>query len=180
MTDLQWDKLINYVRTSVTSKFDSSIIVSDHNFNIPVNHIGFFISIELANGDIVFRDGFLKANLTDIKSSSDIVINNIKSVLTAKNIKLSEIQGSTFYFTSVINQSYMADPLSWNENVDGVYFQWGQDYRGYYLPYEIRKMNIPKIEIMDRLCSHQCNLVTNLWRLPEGLCFKLICESKTA
>jgi hypothetical protein len=77
-----------------------------------------------------------------------------------------------------IECSYIDDPLNWNEQSDGIGMQWGQKYRGFFLPDEVQKIKkenpkITKIDIMNKLCGHMLGLPCHLWRLPEGMCYRL-------
>lgn len=182
LNDKQWGKVANYVRSSVVSQFDpGSMFTQDVDVSaLSHPHQGFYISVESSSGEHLAREGFLKENLKSIKESLDIVSRNVYSALSAKGVGLSDVQTSTFYFTLVLNHYYISDPLSWDENADGVYFMWGQDYRALYLPYQIKKMNVSKVEILDRLCCHEAGVVSNLWRLPEGLVWRLVCQTHVA
>lgn len=178
----QWDDLTNHCRSKLASLFDPAMPFAEQSdlhaaLNMP--HKGFYIGAVDAEGVDVCRAGFLKeaANVCD---SADVVTNNLFNDLKARNIPASKVHTSSFHFTLVTDVRYMADPLSWDEDTDGVYFMWGQDYRGLYLPYQIKRAGIPKVKVLDRLCTWEAGVASNLWRLPEGLVWRLACQSHAA
>lgn len=182
LNDKQWRKVADYVRSSIGSQFDPGFMLKpDIEVTSLVHpHQGFYIGVETPSGEHIAREGFLKENLKNIKESLDIVSRNVYSALVSKGFSLSDVQTSTFYFTLVLSNYYISDPLNWDENADGIYFMWGQDYRALYLPYQIKKMNVSKVEILDRLCCHEAGVISNLWRVPEGLCFRIVAQSYTS
>jgi len=183
LTNNQLSKLSTHVRSKIIALYDpASLFAPEEGLkqDLQMKHKGFYIGVVSSDGKQLFHDGFLKEDLNYVIDSADIVSKNVYSELKSLNIDADQIKKSTFYFELVMDCIYMPDPLSWDENRDGVYFMWGQKYRGMYLPYQIRRMNVPKVEILDRLCSWVCGVPSSLWRLPEGLVFKLICQSHVA
>ncbi len=77
------------------------------------------------------------------------------------SVPVTKVNTGTFYYTIITDVTYLPNPMQWNENTDGIYFMWGQDYRALYLPYQITKMNLSKIEVMDRLCSWNAGVPAN-------------------
>ncbi len=178
----QLENLSNHCRSKLTSLFDPAVPFAEQkNLHAELNfpHKGFYIGVVDAEGNDVCRSGFLK-DAVNVCDSADAVVSNLHNDLKAKNIPVSQVHSSSFYFTVVTDVRYMSDPLSWNEETDGVYFMWGQDYRGLYLPYQIKRAGIPKVKILDRLCTWEAGVASNLWRLPEGLCWVLSCQSHSA
>ena len=80
--------------------------------------------------------------------------------------------------TFVHDVIYLQNPLDWDEDKNGIYFQWGQKYKGFYLPNQIKKINSEnkKIKVLDKLVCHEVGLISNLWRMPEGLVYKIVCD----
>jgi hypothetical protein len=69
------------------------------------------------------------------------------------------------------------DPLNWEPGKDGVCFQWGQDHMAYYLPLETNDAGMTKQDTMHRLCCMGAGLPSNFWRKPEGLVWRMECET---
>lgn len=183
LTHAQLNRLATYTRSRVVTMFDPAQIAvesEDLRKEMELPHRGFFVGIVDQNNKELCRSGFLKEDQRNIKDSTDLVIKNIFSELHNQNITADVIKKSTFHFTIVTECVYMPDPTIWNENTDGIYFMWGQKYKAMYLPYQIRRLNMSKIDIMDRLCAWEAGVVSNLWRLPEGLVWRLVCQSHTA
>ena len=170
--------LLNHIRSKVVAGFDPATMFVE-NKDLPnalqLVHKGFYIGILSSTNEEVIREGFLKEDLQNVLESANIVIENVIRRLKQKSIPLSQIHTSSFHLTIVSDVVYIQNPTHWDENKDGVYFQWGQNYKALYLPYQIKRMNIPKIEIMDRLCGWEAGLAANLWRKPEGLVWKMTC-----
>lgn len=177
LTNSQCEKLASYSKNYIISKFDPTFFVEilSDNFNLP--HEGFYISIEKANGDLIAREGFLLKDQTDVLASLNNVCSKILPVINNQKISITDLKVCTFYFTLIHNHHYTSDPLNWNKDSDGVFFMWGQDYKGIYLPHQLKKMSYSKPEILDRLCCLECGLISNLWKTPEGLVFRLSCQS---
>jgi hypothetical protein len=177
----QWDGLANHARTKLVSLLDPAarfVPKGELHASLNVAHKGFYIGIVDAEGEEVARVGFLK-DAQNVCDSADMVVTDLCSDLKAKSVPPSKIHTSSVYFTLITDVRYLPDPLAWDEENDGVYFMWGQDYRGLYLPYQIKRMGIPKIRVLDRLCSWEAGVASNLWRLPEGLVWRLACQTHT-
>ena len=84
---------------------------------------------------------------------------------------------AVFNFVIVWDVVFLKNSLGWDENEDGVHFQWGDEYKGLYLPYEIKQMKVPKTEVLNRLCSWETHVISNLWRLPEGRISRVVVDS---
>jgi len=72
------------------------------------------------------------------------------------------------------------DPMDWILGKDGVAFQWGQIGERssvFYTPLETRMLRCAKNDVLHRLCCWKAGVPSNLWRKPEGLVWKLTCES---
>lgn len=160
----------------------SSMFVEQENLKKELNipHRGFYIGVVNSTDEEVSRVGFMQEGLTNIRDSATIVCKNLYDELVSKNVVVDRIKTSTFFFSVVWDCIYLPDPLIWNESTDGVYFMWGQRYKGLYLPYQINRMKMSKIDILDRLCSFEAKVPSSLWRLPEGLVFRVLCDSFTA
>jgi hypothetical protein len=152
---------------------------SELHASLNIAHKGFYVGMVDAEGEEACRTGFLKES-QNICDSADIVVTNLHNDLKTQGISPSKIHTSSFHFTLVTDVRYISDPLSWDEEKDGVYFMWGQDYRGLYLPYQIKRMGIPKVKVLDRLCTWEAGVASNLWRLPCGLIWKIACQSHAA
>lgn len=176
LTDINWKVISSYAKNSLLSKFDTSL-------NVPTKpelkqpHQGFYMVLESADGSFLCKEGLLSDGLIDLSSSVDRVVSNVFANLSQKNVSFPDIRTSVFHLVLILNNKYIVNPLDWEESSDGIYFQWGQDYRALYLPCEINKMKISKIEILDRLCAHEAKIFSSAWRMDTGLCFRLTCSS---
>lgn len=180
LTSDQWANLLNHLRSKLDYYYDpASIFVENKDLrpNLELKHKGFYIGFEDSSGKTILREGFMRDGLQNILQSAEQVIDNVYTNLKKETIPVSKVHTGTFHLTIITDVTYIPNPTSWNEDKDGVYFMWGQDYRALYLPYEINRINLSKIEVLDRLCSWSCGVPSNLWRLPEGLVYKLICHS---
>jgi hypothetical protein len=178
-TKTQCDILINYIKSKIDNLYDSSqLVIEDKSLATFSNmiHKGFYIGMVDAKDEDIVKKGLLQENLTNIVSSADTASQMVYDYLKLQNIPRSKVQTSTFYITIILDVQYVANPMSWDETKDGVYFMWGQDFKGFYLPYEIQRMNLSKIEVLDKLCS-DVKIPSSLWKIPEGLCWALKCFS---
>lgn len=180
LTHDQSVQLITVVKELLASLYDSASPVAENpslRSQLEMPHKGFFVGLVSGSGQDLGKSGFMKDDLSNIRNSADNATRSLFNELKSKNVTLEQIKSATFHICIVQDCVYLPDPLNWNESTDGIYFMWGQKYRGMYLPYEIRRMGMSKIDILDRLCSHECSVASSLWRLPEGLVFRLACFS---
>ncbi len=138
-------------------------------------HNGIYILIESATGEILAREGYMQKPMHNYMDSVGTVIENCFNTLKSKAINYNKFASSRLVLTIVKSIQYMPDSLSWDENEDGVYMQWGQKYKAFYLPYQIQKMGLSKIDTLDRLCAWETGLASSLWRVPEMLVYRLKC-----
>jgi len=179
-TQKQSEILISYIKSKIDNLYNLSLpVIADKELNTLSNtqHKGFYIGIIDSKEEEVVRTGIMHENLTNIVTSADTACQMVYDHCKLQNIPKSKIQTSTFYTTVITDVQYIADPRLWDETKDGIYFMWGQDFKGFYLPYEIQRMGLSKIEIWDHLLSTQIKIASNLWKLPEGLCWRLSCIS---
>jgi len=175
-----WPELANHFRTALAAKFDPTVLVPS---NISLKtvtkelHKGLYIGVMDNNDQEVACEGFLEEKLQNVADSVARVLDPIHESLKRSGMNKNSAQTAAFHFTVVHDVVYIKDPREWNENTDGLFFQWGQEYKGIMLPYQIRKLNVPKTEVLDRLCSLKAGVASSLWRLPEGLVFRLISDS---
>lgn len=179
LNDSQCQKLANYCRTKVISLLDATtaaVVEGGRRSELAIPHKGFYIGVIDADGNELTRSGFLRT-CHDVQSSSEIASKQTADDLRISGTAISKVHSSTFYCTIVNDVTYIQNPMHWQEDSDGVYFMWGQSYRGLYLPYQIKRMGISKVEVLDRLCTWEAGVASNLWRLPEGLVWRLGCQS---
>lgn len=169
-------KLIVYTRDFVQAKLNQ-IPIPLLNFekgDYIVNHCGFFIGIENYDNKNVGCVGFLKSNQNCLIETVEVIANNLFDFCLNKDISIQGFNTSALYFYIIKNCMIIKNPMDWDINKDGIGFQWGKDYKGFYLPYQIKGMT--KKEALDRLCSFECKVPSSLWRLPEGLVTKIDCD----
>lgn len=183
LTHSQLNQLASYTRSRVVSMFDPAQMFAESDSlrkELESAHRGFFVGVVDHNGNELCRSGFLKEDQKNIRDSAEMVVKGLFSELQSQNVTVDIVRKATFHFTIVNECIYMPDPTVWNENSDGIYFMWGQRYKAMYLPYQIRRLNMSKIDIMDRLCMWEAGVASNLWRLPCGLMWRLVCQSHTS
>ncbi len=179
----QWGKMGIWAKDKMASYFDPTAIVKeDASLNeIKSDHKGFYIGLVDSSGTDIAREGFLKETtdgaLTDILDSAKNVLHSLFDSLKNKNIVKEKVFTSTFHLIEVQDCVYLPGKTTWDENKDGIFFMWGQDHRGLYLPYQIQTMNMGKTQILDRVCAWEAGVASSLWRNPEGLVWKLVCNS---
>lgn len=178
MTTSELQDIRTYVRSKIENIYDPAVVFGEKqglrdSLNSP--HKGAYITVVLANEQEI-REGFLQ-DAHNVLASVDQVISTLFHKLKDEGVSLSAFKSSTVYITLVEQVVYMPNPMSWDENKDGLFLQWGQKYKGMYLPHQIQKMNVSKIAILDRLCCWETGLAANLWRSECGLVFKLVCQS---
>jgi len=182
LSNKQWGTLANYCRSRLASLLDPGMPFAeqgDLHASMNILHKGFYIGAIDPEGDEICRTGFLKES-QNVCDSADMVVANFHRELKAKGVSPSKVHTSSFHFTLITDVRYISDPLAWDEEKDGVYFMWGQDYRGLYLPYQIKRMGIPKVKVLDRLCTWECGVCSNLWRLSGSMCYRISCSSYSA
>ena len=177
-----WKKFSNYFRTKLIFRLDETqpFIPDDtlqQNFEVP--HKGFYVDIIDSSGIQIALDGFLEENLNNVILSADLTMDSVCEILKSKNITVAKLHTSTFHFCIIFDVIYLPNPMAWDDKVDGVYFQWGQRFKSFYLPHQVKSLNMHKSDVLDRLCS-SAGTVSNLWKLPEGLIFALKNESHTS
>jgi len=180
LTNNQWSSLSNHVRTKLNYYYDPAVQFveqADLREQIKIKHKGVYIGFEDGDGKYSAREGFLKEDLLDIVGGFDQATDLMYTKFRKDGIAVSKLHTGTFYFTIITDVKYLPNPTSWDEARDGVYFMWGQNYRALYLPYEIQKMGLSKIDVLDRLCSFSAKIPANLWKFPEGLIFRLLSHS---
>lgn len=183
LTNQHLTKLANYVRSKIITTYDpATLFVEDPNLREQLKspHKGLYVGVTSSTNEPMAREGFLKEGQTSVLDSADMVVSSLQSTFKKNDITIDKINTAIFHFSVVSDCVYMPDPTVWDDNNDGIYFMWGQKYPGLYLPYQIKSMNLPKFEIMDRLCSWECGIVSSAWKLPCGLVWKLICQSHAA
>ncbi|MHA2279449.1 MAG: hypothetical protein ACXAC5_00960 [Promethearchaeota archaeon] len=175
-----WKSLAENLKNRLLAKFDPATLVAPNaelRSKLEVSHKGFYLVILDSSKNKVIRVGFLEDDLVNIMDTAYKVVEAAYVELQAKNVPYKKLLTSSFNFTAVWDVVFINNGIAWNENEDGIYFAWGDRYKGMYLPIEIQQMVVSKTEIMNRLCSYQSGVPSNLWRLPEGLVFRLIADS---
>ena len=175
-----WNKLASYAKGHLLSKFDPTLITgSSEDFapHLEIPHKGFYLAVENSSQQEVVRAGFLQEECNNVLDSTHRVVDAVYAELTAKNLPAQTVQTGRLHFTTVLDIDFIENGLAWDTNEDGIYFSWGDRYKGIYLPYQIRKMNVTHHEIMSKLCSLVAGVPSNLWRLPEALIWRLTCDS---
>jgi hypothetical protein len=175
-----WESASVCFKAKILSKFDPSTLVppiGDLQSKLHIDHKGFFICLFDSSKKKIVRTGFMEDGQSDIVNSATKAIDALHKELEANKVSYAKLLTAVFNFVVVWDVVYLKNSLGWNENDDGVYFSWGDEYKGFYVPSEIKQMKVPKTEILNRLCSFECHVPSNLWRLPEGLVSRIVCDS---
>lgn len=181
LTPIQWGGIANHVRSKLDYFYDPSAgFTEDQELREQLNfkHKGVYLGFD--DGTNSFREGFLTEESPNVLESFDRLTDRMYTIMKNASIPPTKVHTGTISYTIITDVTYLPNPIQWNDNRDGIYFMWGQDYRALYLPYQIQKMNMNQIEVMDRLCSLEAGVCANLWRLPCGLVFRLTCFSHSS
>lgn len=165
-----------YVRNYVISELNQieKPIFQNNREEYDVLHDGFYIGITNKEGDNTGRVGFFRKNQTNLMNSVDCVIQELVFFVKEKIATDKEFNNSTLFFYLIKKCIIIKNPMEWDTTKDGIHFQFGNRYKGFYLPYQIRGFS--QKESMDRLCSLECGVPSNFWRMPEGLITKIECD----
>lgn len=166
--------LHSYCKERLLQKFDPSLPLTVTLPNLNELHKGCYLGLVSSSNKDVAYSGFLQDKQSDVNKTLDKTIESFFSELRGKNITPNSLETGTLYLYLVRDVVYIPKPMDWDENKDGLYFMWGQEFRGLYLPYQIKLMSCSKVEVLDRLCSHLIGIPSSMWRLPEGLLFRII------
>ena len=175
-----WVRLANLLKSRLLSKYDPGTLSPDDGelgSKLEFHHHGFYISVYDSSKNKMARTGFLQEGCTNILHSAIQALDGLHSELKSKGVPSKKLLTSSYNFVAVWDLIFIENPLLWDENLDGVYLNWGDRYKGMYLPYEISQMSVTKPETMNRLCSWEIGIPSNLWRLPEGMTYKILCDS---
>lgn len=180
ITDNVWTRLSSLLKSRLLAKYDPGILspdASDLESKLAIQHQGCYISVYDSKNDKVARAGFLKQDCQNVLESTMQVLNALYTELEAKGISHKKLPSSSFNFVVIWDLVFIENSLAWDANMDGVYLNWGDKYKGLYLPYEIKQMSVTKVEVLNRLCSWELGIPSNLWRLPEMLSFRILADS---
>ena len=166
MNKSDWKKLQVAIKKSLIDNEEINLHL------VQEEHHGAFIALINSGGNLICEEQFTSPDLTDVVETVKLICEKIK----ARNIEKDVLQNCIIQCCIIREAVFLKNPLEWNEETDGICFQWGNKYRAYYMPYEIARIKSDKVRIMDRLCSHKADpsLPSSLWRLPEGICHKII------
>ena len=161
MTVGQWRK----IQISIKKYFSNGNILALD--SILESHKGAFLALFDKNGNLVQESKVLKDGLKNLHET----INELCESINKEELNFSSVQ-----LCIIREVSYIKNPLDWEIEHDGVCFQWGNKFKAFYMPYEIVKINGDKVTVLDKLCCHKCNCPSSLWKMPEGLVFKIIVD----
>ncbi|MFA6088632.1 MAG: hypothetical protein WC755_02095 [Candidatus Woesearchaeota archaeon] len=162
MNNSEWMKLQSAIRLCNIS-IDKSIS------QIEESHYGCFLALIDNEGKIVKEiKKILSEETKSISKTIDMIISDIKK-------EKLDISNLSINLCVIKDAVYLRNPMEWDMNKDGVCFQWGNNYIGFYMPYEVSRMGGDKVRILDKLCSLKTNpsIFSSAWRLPEGLIYSI-------
>ena len=180
IADNVWTRLASLLKARLLAKYDPGILSPDASgleSKLEIQHQGCYISVYDSKNDKMARACFLTQGCQNILESTMQVLNALHTELEAKGVSHKKLSSSSYNFAVVWDLFFIENSLAWDANTDGIYLNWGDKYKGLYLPYEIRKMSVTKAEVLNRLCSWELGIPSNLWRLPEGMTYKISCDS---
>lgn len=175
-----WLNLATLLKSQLLARYDPGTLVSESSkisSKLDLPHRGFYISVYDSKNEKIARSGFLREDCINVLESSMQALEGLHSELKAKGISHKKLLTSSYNFVAVWDLVFLENSLAWDDNMDGIYLNWGDRYKGMYLPYEIKQMSVTKIEVMNRLCSWELGIPSNLWRLPEGMTHGIFCDS---
>lgn len=180
IADNTWTRLATLLKARLLAKYDPGTLLPDASgisSNLKIRHRGCYISVYDSQKDKLARAGFLREGCQDVLESAMQVLEALHTELEAKGISHKKLPSSSYNFVVVWDLVFIANPLIWDANTDGIYLNWGDKYKGLYLSHEIKRMSVTKAEVLNRLCSWEIGIPSNLWRLPEGMTYKILCDS---
>jgi hypothetical protein len=175
-----WKKLSLLLKARLLSKYDPGTLVPEDEGikqKLEIPHHGVYITVYDSRGKSLSRAGFLKDGSTNVLDSAMSSLNGVYTELESKGIPHKKLLTSSYNFAVIWDLLFIENSLAWDVNEDGIYFSWGDRYKGMYLPHDIKQMSVTRAEILNRLCSWEIGLPSNLWRLPEGLSYRMLCDS---
>lgn len=176
MIETNSKKILAYCREYLQKLFDPSK-KNDSSFwdKLDIPHKGVYLSGVFENQN--HRIGFMNETTGSLHESFDLTLSMMYEYMISNKMSDTNLKLFKLHITVISDVIYIQDPIAWDDKKDGIYFQWGQKYKAFYLPYEIYTMNMDKVQILNYLCSTVAKVPANLWRMPEGLVFKITCES---
>lgn len=175
-----WLNLATLLKSKLLAKYDPGVLTPDPGkmgSKLEIQHRGFYITIYDSKNNKIACTGFLREGCTNVLDSAMQALEGIYSELQATGISHKKLPTSSYNFVAVWDMVFLENSLAWDANTDGIYLNWGERYKGMYLPSEIKQMSITKAEVLNRLCSWKLGIPSNLWRLPEGMTYKILCDS---
>lgn len=176
-------KILNHVRTRLESLYDPTIPFAEAEGIrdlIQPEHIGaFIIAYDEPRRQQVCKVGHHDKPADDPLQTLNDLIPTVYADLTKQGISIDHFKRLTIDCHVITHAEYLADPIAGFQPDHGIYLQWGQTYKGCYLPSEIKRMKdkgLSPAAILDRLTAWECGLASNLWRTECGLCYRLVCS----
>ncbi len=182
IADKTWDKLASFLKSRLLAKYDPGVLSPDASgldSSLKIQHGGCYISVYDSKREKIARAGFLRQGCQNVLNSATQALEALHTELEAKGIPHKKLPSSSYNFVVVWDLVFIEHSLAWDANTDGIYLNWGERYKGMYLPYEIKQMSVTKAEVLNRLCSWELGIPSNLWRLPECMCWKILADSYT-
>lgn len=180
IADHIWSHLATLLKTRLLAKYNPGTLTPDDSgivSKLEIPHHGFYLSVYDSGKGKIARVGFLRAGCKNILESATQALEGLHTELEAKGISHKKLLTSSYNFVVVWDLIFIENSLAWDANVDGIYFSWGDRYKGMYLPYEIKQMSTTKVETLNRLCSWEMGIPSNLWRLSEMLSYRMLVDS---
>jgi hypothetical protein len=177
-TDL-WQKVLRHVRQMLWSVYhaESLPISEEVSSLLNVRHCGIFLNVENPEAYKSDRAGMLYADRTDGMASLLLIAKELHGALVKKGTTFEKLQTLKMWLTIVYGITPLRNAMEWDINRDGIYFQWGDKYRAFYLPHEMQGLR--QQDALDRLCAWEAGVPSSLWQLPEGLVLKMTCDFGT-
>ncbi len=182
IADNMWITLAEFLKARLLAKYDLGILspeASELKSKLEILHHGCYISVYDNQKNKIARVGFLRQDCQNVLESFTQALEALHTELEAKGISHKKLPSSSYNFVVVWDLVFIENPLAWDVNVDGIYLNWGDKYKGLYLPYEINQMSTTQVEVLGNLCSFTLALPANLWKLPECISHRVLCDSYT-
>jgi len=140
---------------------------------ITENHQGAFLALFENSGKFLAESKKTEDKLTNLTETISFLVDEMKK----QDISKEQIRNGVFQLCVIRETHFLKNPLEWDIGTDGICFQWGNRYMGFFMPYEISRMGGDRVRILDRLCCYKCHVPSSLWRLPCGLVWKIVVDS---
>jgi len=164
MNNGEWKKIQTQIKDSLINNREFKLETMEE------PHKGAFLAVLTRKGELIAEVKKTQDGLTELNET----ISELVKEMMERNIEKEVIQDSLIQLCVIKEVIFLKNPLDWKPESEGVCFQWGNRYKSFMMPYEASRIGGDKIRLLDRLCSHKAGMPSSMWRLPCGICFRIL------